>query len=507
MFEFASRKNSAPTATPKPNLTGTQGGRKHSFDNARIRYNPDVTQRVVFDEDEDELLQGKFSDTAQRETLDLEDLEDEEEPLQGKFCGTAQLAQEETGKANRTGIPDNMKTRFENASGFSFDDVRIHYNSDAPAKLNALAYTQGNQVHIAPGQEKHLGHELGHVVQQKQGIVRPTGTIDGVPVNDDPALENKADEFQNKKPLQLNHADRARSDNRNLAVQRKVIPCGTINNPFIMHELECLDYYLMLTINSIGSKIVVLNNYYKQDCAQWGIFIGQQLDPYAKILGWTCQFPKLESCIPDYYKLIDNTHVFADLTTENASGGNGKHIMGKLTTLPSYTKITKEYSNFAAADIVYKHRVTDDGLFVPIYVPNDGGPVMQSMMFPLQQPMMFPLQQPIMDSSQQPRKKSQPWTADEDKKLLQAIEMYGQDNWSAVAEFVGSRTKSQCSQRWTRNLNPNLSKETRTEEEDEKLLQLVEKYGNKNWAKIAQQMGNRSDVQCRYHYNQLQKKA
>ncbi len=66
---------------------------------------------------------------------------------------------------NKTGIPDGVKTRFENLSGFSFDDVRVHYNSSKPAHLSALAYTQGNEVHIAPGQERHLNHELGHVVQ------------------------------------------------------------------------------------------------------------------------------------------------------------------------------------------------------------------------------------------------------------------------------------------------------------------------------------------------------
>lgn len=45
---------------------------------------------------------------------------------------------------NITGIPDSMKTRFENLSAFSFDDMRIHYNSNKPAQLQALAYTKDN---------------------------------------------------------------------------------------------------------------------------------------------------------------------------------------------------------------------------------------------------------------------------------------------------------------------------------------------------------------------------
>lgn len=103
--------------------------------------------------------------------------------------------QKKTEKQNNTGIPDNMKKRFEEFSAVSFDDVRVHYNSEKPAKLNALAYTKGTQVYIAPGQDKHLPHELGHVVQQKQGRVKPTGKINGVPVNEDTNLEREADNF------------------------------------------------------------------------------------------------------------------------------------------------------------------------------------------------------------------------------------------------------------------------------------------------------------------------
>lgn len=95
-------------------------------------------------------------------------------------------------RANNTGIPGAMKARFENMSGFSFDDVRVHYNSDKPPRLGALAYTQGSQVYIAQGQEKHLSHELGHVIQQKRGIVKPSFHLDGIPVNDDYRLEREA---------------------------------------------------------------------------------------------------------------------------------------------------------------------------------------------------------------------------------------------------------------------------------------------------------------------------
>lgn len=95
---------------------------------------------------------------------------------------------------NLTGIPTQMKRDLEVRSGLSLDDVRVHYHSDKPAKLGALAYTQGTQVHIAPGQEGYLRHELGHVVQQKLGLVRPNARYPGGPaLNTEEALEQQAD--------------------------------------------------------------------------------------------------------------------------------------------------------------------------------------------------------------------------------------------------------------------------------------------------------------------------
>lgn len=147
----------------------------------------DIVQREEFDEDE--LLQGKF-DTAQREEID------EDELLQGKFATSTTQREEipsEDEEANLTGLPDNLKTGIENLSGYSMDDVRVHYNSDKPAQLQALAYTQGTDIHVAPGQEKHLPHEAWHVVQQKQGRVQPTMQLQGVNINDNEGLEREAD--------------------------------------------------------------------------------------------------------------------------------------------------------------------------------------------------------------------------------------------------------------------------------------------------------------------------
>ena len=60
----------------------------------------------------------------------------------------------------------------------------------------------------------------------------------------------------------------------------------------------------------------------------------------------------------------------------------------------------------------------------------------------------------------------------------------------------------------SRNLYPYLRGAIRSlldHNEDVKLIQLVRQYGDKSWTKISNAMGNRSDVQCRYHYIQLTK--
>ena len=97
-------------------------------------------------------------------------------------------------RKNNTGLPDDLKSGIEDLSGLSMDDVRVHYNSFQPAQLNAHAYAQGSNIHIAPGQEKHLPHEAWHVVQQKQGRVKATMQLKGkINVNDDKVLEHEAD--------------------------------------------------------------------------------------------------------------------------------------------------------------------------------------------------------------------------------------------------------------------------------------------------------------------------
>jgi hypothetical protein len=115
----------------------------------------------------------------------------------------AEVPTSETVGKNITGLPDNLKKGMENLSRISLDDVKVHRNSDKPAQLQAHAYAQGTDIHLGPGQERHLPHEAWHVVQQKQGRVRPTMQMKGkVNVNNNEGLEKEAD-VMGEKAMQM----------------------------------------------------------------------------------------------------------------------------------------------------------------------------------------------------------------------------------------------------------------------------------------------------------------
>lgn len=130
------------------------------------------------------VLQAKLKETIQRQFGD----KDDDELMQGKFD-------------NQTGIPDMVKQRMEGSFGTDFSSVRVHPESSKAPEVGALAYTQGTDIHFAPGQFKPdtsagqqlLGHELTHVIQQAEGRVQSTTEIGGMAVNDDAGLEREAD--------------------------------------------------------------------------------------------------------------------------------------------------------------------------------------------------------------------------------------------------------------------------------------------------------------------------
>ena len=104
-------------------------------------------------------------------------------------------------KKNTTGMPDSLKQGMQNTFQRDFSGVTVHPSSSSAPAVGALAYTQGSNIHFAPGQYRPdtssgrelIGHDLAHVVQQSEGRVTPTCTVAGMPVNDNPRLESEAD--------------------------------------------------------------------------------------------------------------------------------------------------------------------------------------------------------------------------------------------------------------------------------------------------------------------------
>lgn len=114
--------------------------------------------------------------------------------LQAQQVKANKYAQKKASKQQGLGLPIQLQEGIESLSGQAMDGVKVHRNSKKPAELNAHAYAQGDDIHLAPGQEQHLPHEAWHVVQQRQGRVQPTRQLkDKVAINDDSSLEQEAD--------------------------------------------------------------------------------------------------------------------------------------------------------------------------------------------------------------------------------------------------------------------------------------------------------------------------
>jgi hypothetical protein len=152
----------------------------------------------------EEELQMKADPNAIQREADDDDNDDDDLQMKAdpNAIQRAEPEEELQMKAEPNKMPQNVQSKMEGALSADFSNVKVHEGSKA-SDVGALAYAQGNDIHFAPGQydpgsksgQELLGHELTHVVQQRQGEVKPTTQVNGVAVNDDPGLENEADQM------------------------------------------------------------------------------------------------------------------------------------------------------------------------------------------------------------------------------------------------------------------------------------------------------------------------
>ncbi|XP_026174771.1 transcriptional activator Myb isoform X3 [Mastacembelus armatus] len=93
------------------------------------------------------------------------------------------------------------------------------------------------------------------------------------------------------------------------------------------------------------------------------------------------------------------------------------------------------------------------------------------------------------------------WTREEDEKLKKLVELHGSEDWKLIASLLTNRTDVQCQHRWQKVLNPELIKGPWTKEEDQRVIELVQKYGAKRWSVIAKHLKGRIGKQCRERWH------